>query len=113
MHSYASGEAYNLNVEQLTGVKMTERFKGWQVPDDYIAFYEPDPGFLFSENCIQAYKELAVHHGAELSFNNPIKDVQAYEDSVKVITEKEIFTSDKLIISAGSWKCFTGRTKRE
>ncbi|WP_319022581.1 FAD-dependent oxidoreductase [Oceanobacillus oncorhynchi] len=66
-------------------------------------FFEPDSGILFSENCMQAYKELAIHHGAEVSFNNPIKDIEAYEDTVKVISEKGLFTSDKLIISAGSW----------
>ncbi|MBP2076118.1 N-methyl-L-tryptophan oxidase [Oceanobacillus polygoni] len=99
----ASGKEYNLNVEQLTGEEMRERFPGLQVPDDYNAFFEPDSGFLFSENAIQSYKELAVHHGAELSFNNPVTDIEAYEDSVKVVTANGEFTSDKLILSAGSW----------
>ncbi|WP_067725828.1 N-methyl-L-tryptophan oxidase [Oceanobacillus damuensis] len=98
-----SGKEYDLNVEHLTGAQTKERFPGLNVPDDYSAFYEPNSGFLFSENCIQAYRELAEQHGAELSVNNPVKDIEAYEDSVKVITEKGSFTSDKLIISAGSW----------
>ncbi|ASN05768.1 N-methyl-L-tryptophan oxidase [Virgibacillus necropolis] len=98
-----SGKEYNLDVEQLTGAEMKKQFPGLYVPDDYNAFYEPNSGFLFSENCIQAYRELAEYHGAEFSINAPVEDIEAYEDSVKVITKKGIFTADKLIISAGSW----------
>ncbi|RLL47100.1 N-methyl-L-tryptophan oxidase [Oceanobacillus piezotolerans] len=98
-----SGKEYNLDVQYLTGKETMEQFPGLQVPDDYNAFYEPNSGFLFSENCIKAYRELAKHHGAELSLNNPVIDVQAFEDSVTVVTKKDTFTADKLIISAGSW----------
>lgn len=99
----ASGKEYNLDVERYTGAELKEYFPGLQIPDDYDSFYEPNSGFLFSENCIQAYRELAEYHGAELSTNNPVRDIEAYDDSVKVMTEKGTFTADKLVISAGSW----------
>lgn len=100
----ASGKEYNLDVEHFTGPELMAQFPGLQVPNDYEAFYEPNSGFLFSENCIQAYRELAEYHGAELSVNDPVQDIEAYDDSVKVNTEKgSSYTSDKLIISAGSW----------
>lgn len=99
----ASGKEYNLEVDYLTGAEMKRRFPGLNVPDDYNAFYEPNSGFLYSENNIKAYRELAEFHGAELSVNNPVVDIEAFEDSVKVITEKETFTADKLILSSGGW----------
>lgn len=99
----ASGKEYNLDVEHFTGAELNERFPGLYVPDDYAAFYEPNSGFLFSENCIQAYRELGKFHGAEFSVNDPVKDIKVYDDSVKVITGKGTFTADRLIISAGSW----------
>lgn len=99
----ASGKEYNLEVDYLSGAEIKERFPGLTLPDDYIAFYERNSGFLYSENCIQAYKELAIHHGAEVSFNNPVRDIEAYDDSVKVITENGAFTGDRLIIAAGAW----------
>jgi len=99
----ASGKEHNLKVDYLSGAEMKERFPGLHVPDDYNAFYEPNSGFLYSENNIQAYRELAEFHGAELSVNNPVVDIEAFDDSVKVITEKETFTADKLIISGGAW----------
>ncbi|WP_085993350.1 N-methyl-L-tryptophan oxidase [Oceanobacillus senegalensis] len=98
-----SAKEYNLNVERLNGAELKDRFPGLTVPDDYDAFYEPDSGFLFSENCIQAYRELAEFHGAELSMNDPVQTIEAYDHSVKVITKKGSFTGDKLILSAGSW----------
>ncbi|MBP1969102.1 monomeric sarcosine oxidase [Virgibacillus natechei] len=99
----ASGKEYNLEVEHYTGAELKEHYPGLQIPDDYDSFYEPKSGFLFSENCIQAYRDLAEHHGAEFSINDPVRDIEAYDDSVKVITEKGAFTADKLVISAGSW----------
>lgn len=98
-----SGKEYNLDVEHLTGADIKERFQGLQLPNDYNGFFEPNSGFLFSENCIGTYKELSENLGAEFSFNNPVIDIQAYEDSVEITTEKEKFISEKLIISAGSW----------
>ena len=99
----ASGKSYNLEIDLLTGKEMNERWPGLTVPDDYIAFYEPNSGFLYSENCIRAYRELAAHHGAEFSMNNPVVDIEAYEDGVKVITKNGVFTADKLILSGGAW----------
>ncbi|RDW19745.1 N-methyl-L-tryptophan oxidase [Oceanobacillus chungangensis] len=99
----ASGIEYNLEVDHLSGAEMKDRFPGLNVPDDYNAFYEPNSGFLYSENCIQAYRELAEHHGAELSVNNPVVDIEAYEDGVKVVTNKDTFTANKLIICSGAW----------
>ncbi|WP_029268197.1 N-methyl-L-tryptophan oxidase [Virgibacillus alimentarius] len=99
----ASGKEHHLEVDYLTGAEMKERFPGLNVPDDYSAFFEPHSGFLFSENNIKAYRELAEYHGADLSVNNPVENIEAYEGSVKVITKKETFIGDKLIISGGAW----------
>lgn len=99
----ASGKEYNLEIDFLSGKEMNERWPGLTVPEDYIAFYEPNSGFLYSENCIRAYRELAEHHGAEFSVNNPVVDIEAFEDSVKVITKNGTFTADKLILSGGAW----------
>ena len=99
----ASGKEYNLEIDLLTGKEMNERWPGLTVPDDYIAFHEHNSGFLYSENCIKAYRELAEHHGAEFSVNNPVVDIEVFKDSVKVITNKGTFTADKLILSGGAW----------
>ncbi|WP_308425577.1 N-methyl-L-tryptophan oxidase [Oceanobacillus indicireducens] len=99
----ASGKEHNLHIDFLSSAEIKERFPGLNLPDDYIGFYEANSGFLFSENCIAAYKELAIHHGAETSFQNPVIDIETSDRSVSVITENATFTGDKLIISAGAW----------
>ena len=42
-------------------------------------FMSLTPDFYTGENCIRAYRELAAHHGAEFSMNNPVVDIEAYE----------------------------------
>lgn len=99
----ASGKAYDLEVESFSGHELRKRFPGLEVPDDYHGFYEPHSGFLHGENAIRAYRELATHFGAHLSFNNPVTDINAYDTAVEVHTEKGMFTARKLIVSAGAW----------
>lgn len=99
----ASGKEYNLVVNSLTATELKENFPGLTLPDDYYGFYEPNSGYLYSENILQAYKELAVHYGADTSFDNSVEDIKSYSNYVEVKTEKGIFSADKLIISAGAW----------
>src|SRR5699024_12086381 len=41
--------------------------------DDYIGYYEPDTGFLYSEKAIEAYKKIAIHHGATYIPNTKVE----------------------------------------
>ncbi|TGR35814.1 FAD-dependent oxidoreductase, partial [bacterium M00.F.Ca.ET.199.01.1.1] len=65
--------------------------------------YEPDAGVLFSQNCIRAFKRLALNQGAELKINAPVMNIDIFNDSVEVQTNSETFTSNKLIITGGAW----------
>lgn len=97
------GHKYNLNHETLSADEINARWPGITVPDGQIGCYEPDAGMLFSENCIQAFRRLALDKGAELKINSPVMNIDIFDDSVKVDTDKESFTADKLIISGGAW----------
>lgn len=98
-----SGKAHQLDVNYFTGPELESQFPGLQVPEHYHGFYEPHSGLLYSDNCIQAYRELAIEFGAHVSFNNRVIGLKADDESVEVTTEKGIFTANKLIISAGAW----------
>lgn len=97
------GHEYELNIETLSADEINERWPGITVPDGQIGCYEPDAGVLFSENCIRAFKRLALDAGAELKTNSPVMNIDVFEDSVKVDTNGESFTADKLIITGGAW----------
>lgn len=97
------GREYSLNVETLAADEINARWPGITLPSDQIGCYEPEAGILFSENCIRTYKRLAMQKGAELKTNDPIMNIDIFDDSAKVSTNSETFTVDKLIISSGAW----------
>lgn len=98
-----SGAEHNLDVTYLSGGELQKQFPGLQLPGEYHGFYEPHSGLLYSENCIQAYRELATEFGAHISVNNKVIDLKSDGTTVEVETEKGTFTADKLIMSAGAW----------
>ncbi|ANR69527.1 N-methyl-L-tryptophan oxidase [Staphylococcus equorum] len=97
------GHKYQLNVEALSADEINERWPGITVPPNQVGCYEPEAGILFSENCIRTFKRLALEKGAELKTNSPVMDIDIFENFVKVHTNTESFTSDKLIIAGGAW----------
>lgn len=97
------GQEYDLNLETLSADEIGARWPGITVPDDQIGCYEPDAGVLFSENAIRTFRRLALEKGADLKVNAPVVNIEVFDCSVKVETEMESFTADKLIISGGAW----------
>ncbi|CAM4326608.1 N-methyl-L-tryptophan oxidase [Lacicoccus alkaliphilus] len=97
------GLEYDLNLDTLSADEINARWPGIAVPDGQIGCYEPDAGVLFSENAIRTFRRLALERGAELKVNSPVMNIDAFADSVKVETNTESFTADKLIISGGAW----------
>lgn len=97
------GQKYELNNETLSADEINARWPGITVPEGQVGCYEPDAGVLFSENCIRAFKRLALNAGAELKINSPVMNIDVFDDSVRVDTNTESFTADKLIITGGAW----------
>lgn len=98
-----SAKQYSLPIEVLDATEVQNRWSGVKLPDDYHAIFEPESGVLFSENCIRAYRELALAHGATILPNTPVEDVTVGENSVSIQTDKGLFTANKLILSSGAW----------
>ncbi|KAB7708283.1 N-methyl-L-tryptophan oxidase [Bacillus aerolatus] len=99
----ASAQKHSLPYELLYGEEINERWPGINVPKDFVAILEPNSGVLFSENCIRAYRELAIVNGATLLTNTLVEDIEVYQDSVKVQTKYGSYTADKLVVTTGAW----------
>lgn len=99
----ASGLEYSLPLDVLTSSQIKNNWPGISVPDDFIGCFESTSGVLFSEDCIRAYRLLALNNGASLLCDNPVTDIQISESSVIVQTKQGRFTAEKLIISSGAW----------
>src|SRR5699024_7567667 len=81
--------------------QINETWPGITIPDGQIGCYEPEAGVLFSQNCIRAFKRLALNHGAELKINSPVMHIDILNNSVEVQTTCETVTANKLIITCG------------
>ncbi|WP_433946775.1 N-methyl-L-tryptophan oxidase [Paenibacillus sp. SN-8-1] len=92
-----------LPVEYLDADEIRKRWPGIVVPEDYMALYEPQAGYLYSERCISAYRRSAAEAGAELLANTRVERLEASPQGVTVYTSKGIFHAGQVILSAGAW----------
>lgn len=98
-----SCKLHDLSHEVLTSAELTKRFPGYQLPDDYLALYQEDGGFLLSERCIVQHAEEAMKLGAEIHGREEVLDWTSSENGIAVRTTRGTYETDKLIFTAGAW----------
>ena len=101
--SKASCEAHGLPHEILTGAEVNQRFPGYRLPDDLMAVFQTDGGYLLPERCIVAHVEAAQEHGAEIHACESVLGWTSNGRGVTVETSKSTYTADRLVITAGGW----------
>ncbi len=100
----AAANKFELPLEVLSGKEVKQKWPGFSVPDNFIGCYETESGLLYSENAIQAYKELAIKNGVQLVTNTPVQQIDMHDkECVKIITENKVFHAKKVIVTAGAW----------
>lgn len=80
-----------------------ERWPGIEIPDDYFGCFDPEAGFLFSEECIQTYKEEAIKLGTDVIENQAVVEIDLKDEDVTVFTASTDYTAAKLVVTAGAW----------
>ena len=98
-----SAVKFQMNHEVLSAAQIMERWPGISIPEDYYGCYDPEAGFLFSEEAIRTYKEQAIFYGATVLENEKVLEVNTVGDYCHVSTEKVVYQADKLIVTAGAW----------
>lgn len=101
--SWRSCKEHDLPHQVLTGAELRRKFPGYNLPDSIMAVLQPDGGFLAPEKCIVAFVTAAQAHGAEIHGHEPVVDWEPYRDGFRVLTTRDEYHCDKLIISAGAW----------
>ena len=99
----SSSKTYSLPLEVMSSIELNMRWPGLSIPDDSIGCFEPASGVLKCEECIEAYRELAVQQGATVRTNSRVKEILIRDEKVTIKAEEQTFTSDSLVISAGAW----------
>lgn len=92
-----------VQVQHLDAEEIRRRWPVLNIPESFAAMYEPDAGYLYSERCISAYRQLALGHGAELLTNTPVVNITAREGSITVHTTNCDYHGAAAILSTGAW----------
>ncbi len=69
-----SCKLHDLSHEILTSADLSARFPGYHLPDDYLALYQEEGGFLLSERCIVQHALEAMKLGAEIHGREEVLD---------------------------------------
>ncbi|MCM3653809.1 N-methyl-L-tryptophan oxidase [Metabacillus litoralis] len=99
----ASAKEFSLPFEVLSGKDIKAKWRGIEIPDDYLGCYEPTSGVLYSEEIVRAYRKLALDSGATLLTNTPVTNIEMKEDGAIVSAKDQVFSTDKLVVCAGAW----------
>ncbi len=100
--SKLSAEIHAIPVEYLLSQDIKERFPAFKPASDDVAIYEFNAGILFPEACVQAHLTLAEDFGTALHYHETILNIIPLDNKVVITTNKNTYTSDKLIVSTGS-----------
>jgi N-methyl-L-tryptophan oxidase len=107
VHSFsgrlAEAEKRKVRVQQLDAEEIRRRWPALNIPESFAAMYEPDAGYLYSERCVSAYRQLALESGSELLANTLVLNITAREGSVTIHTTNGDYHGAAVILSAGAW----------
>ncbi len=101
--SLESSRLYNIPVEKWDTGKAKALFPQFQFPAHWDVLWEPEAGYLDVNKCISSYYTTALNAGAEIHTREKIKSWQDYGDHISLKTSRDIYTSSKLVITAGPW----------
>ena len=101
--SRTSCETHHLPHQVLTSKELTQRFPGFRLPDDTMANYQPDGGFLIPERCIGAHVSAAVAAGAEVHGRERVLSWKPRGEGVDVHTERGAYYAGRLVVCGGAW----------
>lgn len=99
----ASARTHHLRHELLTSREVRRRYPAFAVKDETVAVWEPRAGVLFPEYGVLAHLRGATGSGAELKMQERVLAWQPRDGGVEVQTDKDRYTADRLIVTAGPW----------
>ncbi|MDQ2838618.1 MAG: N-methyl-L-tryptophan oxidase [Actinomycetota bacterium] len=98
-----SARRWNLPHELLDPAAMRARFGQFQLPEDQLAVFEADAGFVRPEAAVLANLELAADAGAELWFDTVVESVELGPGGVHLSADGEALQAPRVVIATGAW----------
>lgn len=98
-----SSTTHSLPHEVLSASDIEERWPEIKLPVTFNGVLDTLAGFLLSEECVQAYKELALELGVDIFEQDAVLNVNSVAEGVEVVTKQHSFHAGKVIMTAGAW----------
>jgi sarcosine oxidase len=98
-----SASLYSIPVETVDNSSLSKRFSQFTIPNSFKTLFEPDAGFVTPEKAIQFYTGLARKNGANIHRNEKVLEWKKDGDGLVVMTDRNKYHCNKLIIAAGAW----------
>ncbi|HET6562227.1 MAG TPA: N-methyl-L-tryptophan oxidase [Marmoricola sp.] len=99
----SAAERHGVPFELLSPDEVRESFPTVGIQDDEEAYFEPDGGFLFAEECVRAHLETAQRNGVRLHYDETVTGFEPGADSVRLTTDKAAYDVGTLVVSVGPW----------
>ncbi len=99
----ASAREGEIPHEILAPAEAARRHPRIRIGRDQVAIYEPGAGLLFPELCIEVLLEAARRAGAELRFDEPVREWEADSTGVRVRTGQGTYHAARAVLAAGPW----------
>ena len=95
---------HDLAVEELTRDDVKRRFQGIAMPEDALAVFEQNAGFLMVEDCVLAHLAEAQLRGAQFRTDQRVISWSAPNDETVIVkTDREEYQAARLVVAAGAW----------
>jgi sarcosine oxidase len=101
--SYASCQEHDIPHEILTSAALSRRFPGYRLPADHLALYQPDGGFVLSEQAIVVHVLAAQAAGAQIHARERALNWDVSNGTVRVTTDHGLYEAGSLVIATGAW----------
>lgn len=98
-----SCDIHKIPYEVLTAPELNARFPGYRFPDEISSIYQADGGFLLPEQCIVHHVQTAKEAGAEIHSLESVLNWETKGDGVEVRTDRDTYTANRLVVTAGAW----------
>lgn len=99
----ASARRWSLPHEVLDSAGLRAKYPQFALPEDQLAVYEADAGFVSPEASVLANLELAAAAGAELRFDTVAEQLELGPDGVRLVAGGEQLRAPRVVIATGAW----------
>ena len=98
-----SARETGLEFEYLDADEIRARFPQFRPGPNDVAVWDPSSGYVRPEQVVEAHLDLARQHGADLRFDEQVRQITPTANGVRVHTATGVYEAGRLVLAAGAW----------